>query len=534
MRLPRFPIAGRSRFRLVYLWGALVAVGYLVFPPLPVCTFQKDRGVIATSADGNWMATIAMKLPSSETITLGEYFGPIEIWDLRRERLHVTLAENSRVRKVTFTPDGEYVIAGFEDKLYVWDTDNGTELLGLQAGELHSLVVPQTGPPLAVMLKAISAGRYAGDSYPGQVNLIEVPFGEHRTTIGPVQVAHDTDVFWGRDKATLRISANGSVAVTCSSPAKDGTLEFLVWELPSGDLLRRLPVVGYPLAWNLSPDGQELIHLTNVDPKHINEQGYPIASSPRRQINFWNLSSGTLQASISPDEDSTEAIVLAHGSNIDYAEYPTLMRVYTFAGICLLQKDKNRVTRLADGLTSAISADGSLVATKKGNVISIPFLGHVQTQAIAITRMPQLEEIRTINSPRDWPKDSIAFDPINISEDGKQLVYIDYTDNSWWATLRAYCGDLCNGSLLAGDSSGRTHSLRCLDISSGRTDIIFRTTRKTFGGRLLTNSRHFASGDSIWRVPGRSPWLFVLGCPTLAVAFLFSFRFIRRKRARTG
>jgi hypothetical protein len=83
--------------KAVAIWVALVLLGVLIFPPLPVFSIPGESAVAAYSANGNWIATVALKRSDDDTITLGEIYGPLDLWDLRDGGSRTRLVQVSSV-----------------------------------------------------------------------------------------------------------------------------------------------------------------------------------------------------------------------------------------------------------------------------------------------------------------------------------------------------------------------------------------------------------------------------------------------------
>jgi hypothetical protein len=434
-----------------------------------------------------------------------------------------------------FSKAGDLLVALCEGELCVWDTRTGNQVVKQNSGELYSLwesfVEPDSEPPMVAMLRQTKPPSYSS-AYEGQVDFLTLPSGETHTTIGPVQIEPDVHVFWGREKASLRISGDQKIAVTLQPAAGDiPATQFKRWDISSGKLLATLVVSRPPIRWTISQDGAELIQLTDLVSPASEQAARSLTGRWRPQIEYWEFESRRLRKRLVADEKSVAQLVFENCTGLRPASDSSLLLVSTMAGQCLVDTSGDRLDLLANDLESLISPDGSLIAAQQGKVFRAPFIGRVNTQSIELKRMPAGEVLRTIESHSGWPEDEVAFDPLAFSQDQQKLIYVDYTDSGPWALVMAHCGDLWNGSLLHGDSiRQRTYCIRSMDISTGRTNVILRSARLSRFSAAVLGNQYVLVGDRVWRLSGGSPWLHILGLPTGVVAVVLIWKYLRQRR----
>ncbi len=538
----------------VAIWLALVLLGWLIFPPLPVFSIPDGSRVVASSVDGHWIATVGRIRWDDDKLTPGDpdiedkaaklnarmgvdrlgNLEPLDLWDLRdtssRKRL---VSSEQRVRGVPFSKAGDLLLALREDELCVWETRTGKQLLAQKSGELYSLrqalVEANSEPPMVAMLRRTKPMDYSSSSYEGEVDFLALPSGETHTTIGPVQIEPDSE-FMPRGKASLRISRDHKIAVTLQ-PAAGGiaATQFKQWEISSGKLLATLVVSSPPIYWTISHDGAELIQLTQFVSRNTEQD--PSSATGRfafqRQIEYWEFESSKLRKRLVADESSVAQEFIENCFGLRPASDNSLLRVDGF----LVDTSGDRLDILAGGFDSRISPDGALTAAKQGAVSSVPVTGRVSPQPIELKRMPSGEVLRTIEAHPGWPEDKLAFYLLAFSPDQQKLTYVDNTDSGPLAIMMAYWGDLWNGSLLQSDTirRGRTRCLRSMDISTGRTNVVLRSASEWLLPGALDN-QYVLNGDQVWRLSGGSPWLHIFGLPTGVVVLMLTWKHLRTRR----
>ena len=237
-------------------------------------------------------------------------YGPLDLWDSHDGGSRTTLvADEQRVRGLQFSESGDLLIALCEDELCVWDTQTGNQVVKQNSGELYSwsesLVEPDSEPPMVAMLRQTKPPPYSAAAYEGEVDFLGLRSGETHATIGPVRIESDVAVFWGREKASLRISRNQKVAVTLEPAAGDEpATQFKRWDISSGKLLGTLAVSSPPIRWTISEDGAELTQLTKLVLPDSEQGTKSLSGGWRPQLEVWEFEPGRLKKNMVADDKS--------------------------------------------------------------------------------------------------------------------------------------------------------------------------------------------------------------------------------------
>jgi WD40 repeat protein len=213
----------------------------------------------------------------------------IKVWDVRSGREAFALPAAKPAAAVPFSPDGRYLVAGWEDRtVRVWDARTGHEVgvLGAHDWEIRGLAFSPDGRRLAsasadgtvklwdaTRLGEKQAARGALRAQVGQValKLAFSPDGRRLVAGGAENTVKIWDVSTGRELQTLR-GHSGEVWLAAFSPdpngrwvasaGEDSTVK--VWDSRAGTLIRSFRGhTGYIHGMAISPDGRLLVSASH-------------------------------------------------------------------------------------------------------------------------------------------------------------------------------------------------------------------------------------------------------------------------------
>ena len=212
----------------------------------------------------------------------------LKFWNLETGQLLRTLKIHTTVKAITVTPDGYFLLTGFQDgTIGVWDFGTGQFLYSIKghAGSVNAIVVTSDGR------YAISA---SGDSTVKVWNLqtyqLVDSFEKHTESVNAVAV-----------------TSNGQRGISGDS---DGTIK--VWNLKTAELLYSLQHQTWSLENNSRSRFQDG-HTDFVNALAITRDGGRLVSGSRdRTIKLWNLETGSrhLVYSLEGHAGSVESVAL--------------------------------------------------------------------------------------------------------------------------------------------------------------------------------------------------------------------------------
>jgi WD40 repeat protein len=303
--------------------------------------------------------------PDGELLASGGADSSVKLWDVATRRLVVTLpAHNSRVHWLAFSNDGEVLGTVGDDGIKLWNVKTHQLVFTLEEKQVARIAIAPAGT-----LLAIGYGH---------------PVFSHQYS-RPVKLwdfaTHQVVKTFPEPGSRLAFSPNGKIlAAACDND----TLK--LWNVETGQEMRRLDNAGEVLCLSFSPDGQTVAagnwagevqlwnvatgervlpllgHTTIVWSLAFSPDGRMLATGSTDQtIRFWNLTTG-----------KEESKLVGHGSDVKAVAFApdgqTLATGGKDAMVMLWSTAPKRAETLLTNVNHlpSFSPDNKLVATYRG------------------------------------------------------------------------------------------------------------------------------------------------------------------------
>jgi WD40 repeat protein len=329
------------------------------------------------------------------------YHAAVRVWDAATgEIVSAPGGPDVDITDLSFSPDGQYLVAAAGGSAWVWDVQPGTTPFTLN---LYPLSVPQFSPNLNVYVKSVTAAAISPDDETLAVGTSENTILLYNPTNGAF-----LRKLVGLSNAPHRMTFNpsGSLLVVA-----DGDGDLTLWNVTNGQQLSRLTghtgsIGGLAFrtdgnlavweggtAWTIQPSTGEVLHTTRISMGKIyaaSPTGDRLAVYSPFQMSLWDAVTGQFRQTLEGEAEETFLDYFYEGDGLRqfygaiFNADGTRLVTYAMGGVwfydardgILLQKMPGTLTKKA-----ALTADGTWLLYSWHDMASALQLLNLQTGA---------------------------------------------------------------------------------------------------------------------------------------------------------